>query len=707
MPHVIENIRAEFRRCPSLGPLLLYGLGILGGVCNFGCRGWLGAVHVSIWVAWLFGGRRWWMAWGLFLFGAWWGWRAAAIPHDSYMGLMGREECRVNCRGMVVGCPLAGEPLDFVVKEMETPDGWRRCSGLVRLKTDGDFAYGDKLHVTGGMTYPDTEFYRRHLRTLGIRHELTGENVEIVGHATGGHRVWACFLDIRERVGRALTEGFLLERLGGLYLAMVMGRRDLFPYADREAFVRSATIHVFAISGLHVNCLLLAMCLMLRMLCLPKRSARLLALPLTTGYVLLTGAGPSSMRAIIMLGGGALALCLYRRWSNRHVFCLAALGLLLVNPFYILHIGFQFSFLIVGVLVFSQPMQGELEQIITERWRWRRRTTQRLALFRWTKRVLGTMVSCCLAWWGGLALTFHVNHLMPLGALLVNLCIQPLAALLVEGAVPKVLLSYIWYKGSCLLGRLLEKGMGWMVVLAEWGGREGICWETESLPGEWACLYVALLLLLFAGGGSKALRRMVWTGMALIIVSGLSGRQEKTAEVRLFRADAGGRTCIVVMDHGWHTAFVVVPGCSASAKMAAGWLKENGVTTVEGMFPDGGMMLKGTQEWMRNMKIRSVVLGEKWRGSGHVSRLTSMGTHVMYWRKGKEGSEYRHGHGTWKFSDGVEGVRLRFETGEGLGMYYNEGMDGMGLLSFIGRGCAGNMIIGPEMYGGNVRLPLE
>ena len=58
----IERIRKEFRVCPSLGPLLLVGLGVMGGVCGFGWRGWLGLVHASFWVSWLHGGRRLWMS---------------------------------------------------------------------------------------------------------------------------------------------------------------------------------------------------------------------------------------------------------------------------------------------------------------------------------------------------------------------------------------------------------------------------------------------------------------------------------------------------------------------------------------------------------------------------------------------------------------------------------------------------------------------
>ena len=632
------------------------------------------------------------------------------VPHDSYSRLMEREECRVHCRGMVVGCPLPGEPLDFSMREMETIHGWRKCSGIVRLRAEGVFAHGDKLQVAGCMMLPEDGFHRRHLRTLGIHHELEGERVDMLGRADGFHGAWGRLLGIRDSISRRLTEGFRTERLGGLYLAMSMGRRDLFPQAERDSFVRSSTIHVFAISGLHVNCLMMAVCLLLRTGCLGKRVAMLVALPFIVFYILLTGAGPSSMRAVLMLSGSSLALCLYRRGNDRHVFCLAALLLLLSNPLCLLHIGFQFSFLIVGVLVYSRPTQGELERIMTERWRWRRRTGRRMIFFRGVRRVLGIMASCSLAWMGCLALTLHVNRLMPFGALAVNLLVQPLAAILVEGAVPKILLSYIWSKASCAFGRVLEVLMELTVGLAEWGAREGLCREGPELSLGRACAYVLLFAIFFVARGNKALKVAACTGMALIIAGSLWEKQARNGELLLFRAETGSRTCLVMVDRGWKEALVLVPGCGESAKMAARWLKQNGVTAVDGLFAFSGVMHRGTQEWIRRMSVRSVVLDEAESRSWESSRLMASGVHVSHrpLEEKRVGYEYRHAGHTWKMTEWGEGTSLRMDEGHGgLNIYFDEGEDGLGLLSFIGTNCAGNVILRPGVSDRRVRMAIH
>ena len=704
--HVIESIRREFRICPALGPLLLIGLGIMGGVCGFGWRGWLGLVHVSFWISCLYGGRRWWLAWILFLFGAWWGVRAAGIPSDSYMRAMGRDECRVHCRGTVTGCPLPGGPFDFAVTAMKTEDGWSQSSGLVRLRTKGQFSYGDNLEVTGGMVCPEAGFQRRHLRTLGIRHELECETVEMISHASGWRKVWGSFLNLREKMASGLTEGFRSSRLGGMYLAMSMGRRDMFPQAERELFVKSATIHVFAISGLHVNCLMLATCLMLQLTWLGSRGTRLLALPVIFLYVLMTGPGPSSMRAVLMLCGSTLALCMFRRGSDRHVFCLAALLLLLLNPFYLLHIGFQFSFLIVGVLVYGRPMQTGMERIVTERWRWRRRTEGRLAMYRGIKHVFGAVASCSLAWMGCLSLTLHVNRLMPLGALAVNLIVQPLAAILVEGAVPKMILSCVCKKASCLMGRLLELGMNCAVKLAEWGAQDGLCREGIGIPFGRACMYIIMFSVLFMRHGGRILKVVMLSGMALIIATGLWERHEKAPGLMLFRASTGSRACLVRLNRGWENAFVLLPGCGASAKVAVQWLKEKGVTTVDGLFVTGGVMRRGAQEWLRRMPVRSVVADDEWRRSWESSRLAASGMHVGHWQMNKDGGyEYCHAGHIWRVLDRHGEIRLRVNGGNrGVSIYYDENENGLGLLSFIGNDYSGNGILKPGMPDRNIHI---
>ena len=623
---------------------------------------------------------------------------------------MGREECRSSCRGVIVGTPLAGEASDFVIRELLTPSGWKRCSGLVRLKNCQSFRYGDELQVTGGMVYPEAHFYRRHLMTLGIRHELDCEIVEKTGTVAGWRRIWGSILKLREAMAARLTEGFQSQRLNGLYLAMVMGRRDLFSRADRETFVRSATIHVFAISGLHVNCLMISTFLILRMLYLTKRLARLMALPLVCFYVLLTGAGPSSLRALIMLYGAGLALGMYRRGNNRHALCLSAMFLLLANPLYLKHIGFQFSFLVVATLIYGQPLQLRLERLLMERRHWRLRTKWRILSSQWTRKGTGMVVSCCLAWWGGLALTLHVNRLLSLGALMVNCGVQPMAALMVVMAVPKVLLSILWPNGSRWMGRCLELCMEYMVGLARWGGQDALCRGTLELSKAWACLFAGLMIAVLAGYQNRDLRFWGAGVMALIVVAISLQEPEKLTEVRLFRSEKGRRTCIVTLSDGRRRAEVLLTGCEESANMAMEWMRRNGVVKVEALYAENGAAgYRGMHEWVCGMPVASVVMDIDCRDAGETVRLMASGVHVSFYDRLAEVAEYRHGGEVCQMRCGSDEVAFRYENKDnGIILFFDEGMEGVALLSFISNKKVGGSLVaktgGPSRTMG---LPLE
>ena len=330
-------------------------------------------------------------------------------------------------------------------------------------------------------------------------------------------------------------------------------------------------------------------------------------------------------------------------------------------------------------------------------------------MFRWMRRVLGAMFSCSLAWMGCLALTLHVNRIMPLGALAVNLVVQPLAAMLVEGAVPKILLSCVWKQASCWMGRVLEIVMGSTVKLAEWGARDGLCQEGVGIPFERACAYVLLLGMLFTRHCGRLLKAGMIGGMALIIAAGLWERHEKAPGLMLFRASSGSRACLVMLDRGWGGAFVLMPGCGESAKVAAQWLRRNGVTTVDGLFIAGGVMRKGAQEWLRRMSVKAIVADDDWRRSWEASCLAASGIHLRQWRMNMY-DEYEYGHAgrIWRMSDDHGKTCLRHDGGDGrLCIYYNEKEDGLSLLSFNSVDFAGSAVLKPGLPDRNVYLSFK
>ncbi|WP_397332168.1 ComEC/Rec2 family competence protein [Paenibacillus sp. JSM ZJ436] len=142
---------------------------------------------------------------------------------------------------------------------------------------------------------------------------------------------------------------------GGYMKGLIIGERgDLDPDTFAE-FSRLGLTHILAISGMHVA--VFAGCLLflfsrLSMTREASLNAVILALPL---YVLLTGASPSVVRAGMMGMIGFYAARKKILKDGLHILSAAALIMLWYNPYFLMNISFQLSFLVTAGLMLFVP----------------------------------------------------------------------------------------------------------------------------------------------------------------------------------------------------------------------------------------------------------------------------------------------------------------------------------------------------------------
>ena len=96
-----------------------------------------------------------------------------------------------------------------------------------------------------------------------------------------------------------------------MLLALGLGMSGLLRAETNQRFIRSGTIHIFSISGLHVGMVVLLAESFFRSCGLGLRLRWFLLVPVLLGYLLLTGTSPSVLRAFYMS-------LLYACWRFRH-----------------------------------------------------------------------------------------------------------------------------------------------------------------------------------------------------------------------------------------------------------------------------------------------------------------------------------------------------------------------------------------------------
>jgi competence protein ComEC len=373
---------------------------------------------------------------------------------------------------------------------------WQAAAGQATLLVEGHLLGvrpGDRLEVYGRLTRPppaknpgefDFSHYRRTQRQLCLLRATYPDCVVTLSRSSGWDpRTWLA--QIRAAGSRTLWS-YLDHDRAGLAAAVLLGERERLEHDRTEAFVETGTIHLLAISGLHVGILVSVLTLALRVGWVSRNWGLILIPALTLFYALLTDARPPVMRAALLILITCIALYDGRRQLGFNTLAAAALAVLLWNPAQLFRVGAQLSFLAVGTLICFGPVWHRWQQEDALLWliRSTRPAPVRIArsIGRWTWRLT---VAGFAVWLVALPLVMHHFHLCsPVGILLTPLLYVPVAAALFSGLgvllfgwlVPWLATGFGWacdlslgvLEQTVLLARELPGGHAWVSGPAVW-----------------------------------------------------------------------------------------------------------------------------------------------------------------------------------------------------------------------------------------------
>ena len=426
---------------------------------------------------------------------------------------------------------------------------------------------------------------------------------------TGGNIAQSWLWRLRGAAQRRLVALFPLEQpehsAGKAVLrALLLGDRTSLDRETTTAFQRTGTYHALVISGLHIGVVAFLLMLALRAANVPRLFRVLTALALVAAYAFLVGARLPVLRATSMFAVFLAASLVYRRRRAFNVIAGTALCFLVVDPHLLFDVGFQMSFLSVGLIaaVAVPLLETTLEpyrlalrdvgnkdrdlhlapRVAQHRVGLRLYLEPLAALVPLPERAISVVVCGLLrvlVWAAelsvvtlviqtGLALPMAVHfHRLSWGALSANLVVLPL--LLV--AVPVGLLAML-------------TGSSWMAALAVWaaeGMAAAVAWHAHNLgwdvrvppPPVWlGTLFAASLLLLALTFHRRRRWQIAAAGSTVLLLSLIAvhpfphtyvpGRLELTAldvgqGESLFLALPDGRSMVV--DGGGFPEFAGFP----------------------------------------------------------------------------------------------------------------------------------------------------
>lgn len=207
--------------------------------------------------------------------------------------------------------------------------------------------------------------------------------------------------ELSERMGIGLDHA---PETAALNRAILLGERAALPKSVRNTFVRAGTMHVFAISGLHVMIIAQLLAVIAALLMVPYRFTAFAVIPALWAYVAITGSAPSAVRAALMASFYFLAPLAYRRPNGVIAWSAAFITLHAIDPAMILDVGAALSFTVMlGIILWGRVISLVADGRI---------------------RLLSITAA---AWLSGLPIAAHVfGHITP-GGLIANLPLVPAA----------------------------------------------------------------------------------------------------------------------------------------------------------------------------------------------------------------------------------------------------------------------------------------
>ncbi len=319
-----------------------------------------------------------------------------------------------------------------------------------------DLQIGNTVRADGGLSAFDTpgnpgQFDSDgYYRALGVDFRLneTGREVQDAHTDRLRQALWQLRCRLAASLGVAAGEDV------GVFCSLFLGDRSALPEETRAWFDLGGISHILAISGLHVSLFGMALFHLLRRLLLPPLPSGLISGSAALCYVILTGAGTSSRRAVIMFLLFLAAQALGRTYDLLSALATAGLLLLWEYPLLLWQEGFQLSFLAMAGIGIAEPVLRDWLDgggVLTGS------LTFSLSIQLATLPVL--------AWHEGTWAAYGI---------LLNLIVIPLSGPLLALTAASSLLGCLWTAGAALVlvpARLILRLF------------EGLCRTAEKLPG--------------------------------------------------------------------------------------------------------------------------------------------------------------------------------------------------------------------------------
>lgn len=219
---------------------------------------------------------------------------------------------------------------------------------------------GERIGVVGLLSYvnPATGQFAHYLKNSDVELQITRGKVYALVQEASAFNQWCARMSLLlEDTLKQGSQQKSLNPLKNAYVAMLLGKKSSLEREQKKEFIATGSMHLFAISGLHIGVIAYVLYMFFKLLRLPEFCSALAGLLILYLFVKIIGSPSSAERAFCMIAFYWMAKALNRQSSGWVALIASALFMLLLDPYALYDVGFQLSYLVVAsILLFGVPL---------------------------------------------------------------------------------------------------------------------------------------------------------------------------------------------------------------------------------------------------------------------------------------------------------------------------------------------------------------
>lgn len=399
-------------------------------------------------------------------------------------------------------------------KRFHANGAWKDASGCLELNIKDAttrLEKGDHVRLAGRLREPSNygnpgEYDRKwRLNAGGVFVTAFVKNASGVTLLEARHKGASAYVERYRSMIRGLYDRMDIENREPLK-ALIIGDKRGITAKTKDAFAKTGTAHILAISGLHVgivalfsyNVIFFIMRRSERLLLLinAKKQAMLLAFIPVFAYGLIAGFPVSTERAVIMYAVWVITVLLNRGRDLINVLALAALVILVKETDALYDISFQLTFAAVLSIVYLVPLLKDYLPISETKTRLpaeqplgRKILKKALA---WLVPAVLTTLSATI---GTAPIIAYHFHRVSLAGTLANLLVVPLTGVIVPMVFASALVLPLWEGLAGVIILITDKLFGLLAVIVGFFASlpYSSIWVTTPTMAEITLIYVLIV----------------------------------------------------------------------------------------------------------------------------------------------------------------------------------------------------------------------